>query len=84
MRKRNNLTDEEKREIDVWKCKRKMYHITVPIIAQWSNYHPMYLYAVENHVYPMNNKLRNAYKKVLKAFARRIKPNVQYTKLSDK
>ena len=84
MRKRNNLTDEEKREIEVWKCKRKRYHITVGIIAQWSNYHPQYLYAVERFVYPMNDKLRRAYTKVIKVFARRVKPNVEYVKQKDK
>ena len=84
MRKRNNLTDAEKREIESWVYKRKKYHITVGIIAQWNGYHPQYLYAVERFVYPMNEKLRRAYTKVIKVFEKRVKPNVRYTKLKDK
>ena len=84
MRKRGNLTEDEKREIERWVCKRKKYHITVGIIAQWNGYHPQYLYAVERFVYPMNEKLRRAYTKVIKVFEKRVKPNVIYTKLKDK
>lgn len=83
MRKRNNLTEEEKKEIELWKYRRKQYRITVGIIADWNGYHPQHLYAVERFVYPMNDRLRKAYKKTISAFKRRVKNNVKYTKRCD-
>ena len=84
MRKRNNLTEEEKKEIELWIYRRKQYHITVPIIADWSGYHPQHLYAVERFVYPMNDRLRTAYKKVINSFKRKVGKNVKYTKRCEK
>ena len=81
---RNNLTDEQKREIELWKYKRKKYHITVGIIADWYGYHPQHIYAVERFVYPMSERLKNAYKKVIKTFERKVKKQVKYTKQVDK
>lgn len=78
------LTDEEIREIESWKCKRHKYNITVPIIAQWNGYNKFHLYAVENHKYPFNERLRRAYTKVIKVFAKRVKTNVRYEKRETK
>ena len=78
------LTDEEIREIESWKCKRHKYNITVPIIAQWNGYNKFHLYAVETHKYPFTDRLRRAYTKVIKVFAKRVKPNVRYEKRETK
>lgn len=81
---RGNLTDEQIKEIEVWKYRRKKYHITVGIIAHWNNFHPQHLYAVERHIYPMSPLVRKAYKKTIKVFARNIIPDVKYEKRSEK
>lgn len=78
------LTQEQINEIESWKYKRKQYGITVPIIALWSSYNKFHLYAVENHKYPFNDRLRNAYKKVIRLFARKAKQNVKYEKRCEK
>ena len=84
MRKRNNLTDEEKKEIELWKYRRKKYKIKVPTIAFWYGYHPQYLYAIENYVYPMNDNIRAIYKKAIKTAERRVRHRVAYEKAEEK
>lgn len=74
------LTQEQITEIEKWKYKRKQYNITVPIIASWNGYNKFHLYAVENHKYPFNDRLRKAYQKVIRTFARRMRQNVKYEK----
>lgn len=80
MRIRNNLSDKQKQEIDVFVLRRKRYHITLPIIADWSGYHPKYLYAVERYEYPMNDKTRKAYNSVIRVFQKKHKNKVVYEK----
>lgn len=74
MRTRNNLTDEQKKEIDTWILRRKdCPFLTVPILADWSGYNQFYIYAVENYTYPMNDRTRKAYKKAITVFRRHSK-----------
>lgn len=73
MRKYRQLTDNERREIDVYRCKRKRLYITMPLISLLSGYSVSHLCEVESYRYRMTDSLKSTYDRVIKYIEKEAK-----------
>lgn len=86
MRKIRQLTDDEKRLIDSYKCKRKALYITMPLISLLSGYSLSHLCEVESYRYRMTDSLKATYDRVIKYIKKEAKkyPKTKYTDRKNK
>ena len=73
MRKRRELTDKEKHEIDVYRLKRKRLYITTSLISLLSGYSIVHLCEVECYRYRMTDSLKATYDRVIKYIEKEAK-----------
>ena len=73
MRKIRKITDRERQEIDSYRCKRKSYFITMPLISLLSGYSLSHLCEVESYRYRMTDSLKETYDRVIKLIEKEAK-----------
>jgi hypothetical protein len=83
MRKIRQLTDKEKKEIDVYRFRRKELYITMPLISLLSGYSLSHLCEVESYRYRMTDSLKKTYDRVIKYIEKEAKKYRKPTKRAD-